>query len=67
VLGLLEPGSRTALPLARLSDVGSRLSFSLFLARRLREDDFCMRRRQLERLDEEAVSVVLLGVVLLSL
>jgi hypothetical protein len=67
VPGLLDPGFRTGLPLARLSGVGLRLSISLFLARRLREDDFCMRRRQLERLDEEAVSAVLLGVVLLSL
>ena len=66
VHGLLGPGSRTALPLARFEGVALRLSFPLFLARRLSEDDFCIRRRQLERLDEEAVSV-LLGVVLLSL
>jgi hypothetical protein len=66
VLGLWGLGDEAVLPLARFEGVGLRLSFPLFLARKLREDDFCVRRRQLERLDEEAVSV-LFGVVLLSL
>ena len=64
--GLLGSGCRTGVALSRFSGEALRLSLPLFRARRLSEDDFCMRRRQLERLDEEAVSV-LLGVMLLSL